>query len=161
MNEQAKESGFVRGLGVWDASALVVGCVIGAGIFRLSDTVAQRTPTPTLFLAAWPFAKVQLPKLDAFIPIYESALIINDLVTAVLLFGQFSILRSRAMLVLASGYLFTALLVVALTGAAWFVLQGSAEAVACRAVHIVAARVLLGLIVAHVLAVASHVIELA
>jgi cytochrome b561 len=59
------------------------------------------------------------------------------------------------------GLLLVALLVVALTGAAWFVLQGSAEAVACRAVHIVAARVLLGLIVAHVLAVASHVIELA
>jgi signal transduction histidine kinase/CheY-like chemotaxis protein len=66
-----------------------------------------------LFFAAWPYAKVQLPKLDAFIPIYESALIINDLVTAVLLFGQFSILRSRAMLVLACGYLFTALLVIA------------------------------------------------
>jgi signal transduction histidine kinase/ActR/RegA family two-component response regulator len=66
-----------------------------------------------LFLAAAPFAKVQLPRLDAFIPIYESALIINDLVTAVLLFGQFSILRSRALLVLACGYLFTALMVVA------------------------------------------------
>lgn len=49
----ASPSGFVRGLGVWDASALVVGCVIGAGIFRLSDTVAQRTPTPMLFLGAW------------------------------------------------------------------------------------------------------------
>jgi signal transduction histidine kinase/CheY-like chemotaxis protein len=66
-----------------------------------------------LFLVAAPFAKVQLPRLDAFIPIYESALIINDVVTAVLLFGQFSILRSRGMLVLACGYLFTALMVVA------------------------------------------------
>lgn len=52
MNDD-KSSGFVRGMGVWDASALVVGCVIGAGIFRLSDTVAQRTPTPGLFLLAW------------------------------------------------------------------------------------------------------------
>ena len=50
-----------------------------------------------LFLVAAPFAKVQLPRLDAFIPIHESALIINDVVTAVLLFGQFSILRSRGM----------------------------------------------------------------
>lgn len=53
MSDEKPSSGFVRGLGVWDASALVVGCVIGAGIFRLSDTVAQRTPTPMLFLGAW------------------------------------------------------------------------------------------------------------
>ena len=65
------------------------------------------------FLLTAPFAKIQLPRFDAFIPIYQSALIINDLVTAVLLFGQFSILRSRAMLVLACGYLFTALMVAA------------------------------------------------
>jgi two-component system, NarL family, sensor histidine kinase UhpB len=64
-------------------------------------------------LAAMPFAKVQLPKMDAFIPIYESALTINDLVTAILLFGQFSILRSRAMLILACGYLFTGVMVIA------------------------------------------------
>lgn len=67
----------------------------------------------TIFLVTAPFAQVQLARLDAFIPIYESALIINDLVTAVLLFGQFSILRSRAMLVLSCGYLFTALMVAA------------------------------------------------
>ena len=61
-----------------------------------------------VFLAAVPFAKYQLTPLAAFIPMYQSTLVINDLVTAVLLFGQFSILRSRALLVLASGYLFTA-----------------------------------------------------
>ena len=59
------------------------------------------------------------------------------------------------------GLLLLALLVVAVTGTAWFVLQGSDAAVACRAVHVVAARVLLGLIVAHVLAVASHLFQLA
>jgi len=42
------------------------------------------------------------------VPIYQSALTINDLITAVLLYAQFAILRSRALLVLASGYLFTA-----------------------------------------------------
>ncbi len=66
-------------------------------------------------LAVAPFAKVQLPRVEAFIPIYQSALTFNDLITAVLLFGQFSILRSRAMLLLACGYLFTALMVVAHT----------------------------------------------
>src|SRR5262249_5873569 len=44
-----------------------------------------------------------------------SALVVNDLVTAVLLFGQFSILRSRSLLILANAYLFTALMVVAHT----------------------------------------------
>jgi len=36
--------------------------------------------------------------------VYETALITFDLITAVLLFGQFAFLRSRAILVLASGY---------------------------------------------------------
>src|SRR3981081_3304578 len=66
-----------------------------------------------LFLAAAPFAKLPLAQIGAFIPIYESALVINDLITAVLLFGQFGILRSRALLVLAGGYLFTATITVA------------------------------------------------
>ncbi len=61
-----------------------------------------------VFLVALPFAKQPLGKVPAFIPAYESALVINDLITAVLLFGQFSISRSRALLVLASAYLFTA-----------------------------------------------------
>src|SRR2546426_707418 len=65
-----------------------------------------------IFLSAVPFAKMPLAQLWAFIPIYESALVINDLITAVLLFGQFRFLRSRALCVLASGYLFTALMTV-------------------------------------------------
>jgi signal transduction histidine kinase/ActR/RegA family two-component response regulator len=60
-----------------------------------------------------PVAKVQLPKLDAFIPIYETALTFNDLITAVLLFGQFTILRARGILLLACAYLFTGCMVVA------------------------------------------------
>ena len=62
------------------------------------------------FLMAAPFAKTQLGPVQAFIPSYASALVICDLITAVLLFGQFSFLRSRALLVIASGYLFTATL---------------------------------------------------
>ncbi len=65
------------------------------------------------FAVAAPFAKLPLPQVWAFIPIYEAALVVNDLVTAVLLFGQFRIARSKAVLVLASGYLFTAFMTVA------------------------------------------------
>jgi diguanylate cyclase (GGDEF)-like protein/PAS domain S-box-containing protein len=61
-----------------------------------------------IFGATVPFARTQLPQIWAFVPIYQSALTINDLITAVLLYAQFAILRSRALLVLASGYLFTA-----------------------------------------------------
>jgi signal transduction histidine kinase/ActR/RegA family two-component response regulator len=65
-----------------------------------------------VFLSAVPFAKVSIGPVSAFIPIYQSALVINDVVTAVLLFGQYASLRSRGVLVLAMGYLFTALMAV-------------------------------------------------
>jgi len=65
-----------------------------------------------IFLAVVPFATVKLPRLTPFIPCYEATLIINDLITAALLFGQFSIARSRRLLVLASGFLFLALITV-------------------------------------------------
>jgi amino acid transporter len=41
-----------------DASALVVGCVIGAGIFRLSDSVARAAGSPFVFFLAWVVAGV-------------------------------------------------------------------------------------------------------
>ena len=55
-----------------------------------------------------PFSRVQLPPVPAFVASYQSALAINDLITTVLLLSQFSLLRTRALLVLACGYLFTA-----------------------------------------------------
>jgi signal transduction histidine kinase len=65
-----------------------------------------------IFLSVVPFAKMPIGPVWAFIPIYQSALVINDVITAVLLFGQFAFLRSRGVLVLAAGYLFTALMAV-------------------------------------------------
>jgi len=61
-----------------------------------------------VFLAAAPFARVKLAEVWAFIPTYQSALLVNDLITVVLLFAQVLILRSPALLVLGSGYLFSA-----------------------------------------------------
>jgi PAS domain S-box-containing protein len=61
-----------------------------------------------LFACAVPFAGVPLAPVPAFVASYQSALAINDLITAVLLFSQFGVSRSRALLLLASGYLFTA-----------------------------------------------------
>jgi PAS domain S-box-containing protein len=61
-----------------------------------------------LFACAAPFAGVPLAPIPAFVASYQSALAVNDLITAVLIFSQFGVLRSRALLLLASGYLFTA-----------------------------------------------------
>jgi signal transduction histidine kinase len=58
------------------------------------------------------FADVPLPRIDAFIPAIEIAVIITDFITAALLFSQCRIYHSRALLALASGYLFTALIVI-------------------------------------------------
>src|SRR3981081_394483 len=49
-----------------------------------------------LFRAAVRFAKAPRPPLPAFIPVYQSAMIVCDLITAVLLLGQFRIGHSRA-----------------------------------------------------------------
>jgi len=61
-----------------------------------------------LFACAVPYAAMPLTPIPAFVASYQSALTINGLITAILLFSRFSILRSRALLLLANGYLFTA-----------------------------------------------------
>ena len=61
-----------------------------------------------LFCILLPFAKLPLTQNPTFIPVYETLLVVIDLITAVLLLGQYRILRSRALLCLASGYLFAA-----------------------------------------------------
>jgi two-component system sensor histidine kinase/response regulator len=63
-----------------------------------------------LFAAAVPFAKTPLQPLPGIIPVYQSALIVGDLITAVLLFGQHRVQREARLGLLAGGYLFTALL---------------------------------------------------
>jgi signal transduction histidine kinase len=60
------------------------------------------------FVTAGPLSTVHLGRVDAFVPVYGTAVFVVDLITAVLLFAQFSILRSRALLAIAIGYLLTA-----------------------------------------------------
>jgi PAS domain S-box-containing protein len=61
-----------------------------------------------LFVLAVPYAGVPLPPVPAFVASYQSALAVNDIITAILLYSQFGALRTRALLLLATGYLFTA-----------------------------------------------------
>ena len=65
-----------------------------------------------LFFAAVPFVREPLPSAPAFIPVYQTALFFIDLITAVMLLGQFYRLRAAGLLVLAMGYLFDALIIV-------------------------------------------------
>src|SRR5215470_13893330 len=64
------------------------------------------------FITAGPLSTFQPGRIDAFVPAYGTAVFVNELITAVLLFNQFAILRSRSLLAIASGYLFTALIVI-------------------------------------------------
>jgi len=64
------------------------------------------------FAALVPFAGRPLTELNAFFPSLDAIVFVTDLITSALLFAQFSISRSRSLLVLASGYLFTALIVI-------------------------------------------------
>jgi hypothetical protein len=58
------------------------------------------------------FGTVQFARLEAFVAAYASVMSVTDLLTSVLLFAQFSILRTKALLVISSGYLFTGLMAV-------------------------------------------------
>ncbi len=64
------------------------------------------------FAVTAPFAATRLPRLDAFIPTVEGMILVNDLITSILLFAQYSVMPSRAVLALAAGYLFTALSII-------------------------------------------------
>lgn len=77
----------------WSALAIVAVIVLALGILA-------------------PFSATPLPRIPAFIPNLNATIFVTDLITALLLFAQFPIYRSRAILVLAAGYLFTAFIVI-------------------------------------------------
>src|SRR5262245_34374861 len=76
-------------------------------IFVIAVMLALALATVTTFAAA------PMPRINEFIPTLQSVIFISDLITAILLFAQYSIAPSQALLVLACSYLFTALIVVA------------------------------------------------
>src|SRR5258708_8591545 len=65
-----------------------------------------------VFCGLVPFAQIKLAPQPAFIPAYDAALALTDLITAVLLFGHAAHLRSPSLIVLGAGYLFNALIAV-------------------------------------------------
>jgi signal transduction histidine kinase len=86
---------------------------------NLAPSLGQRrlaVMTASLLILAFgitaPFVTLQLPRVDAFIPLLQSTFFVCDVITTLLLFSQFSISRSTAILVLASGYFFVSLIVI-------------------------------------------------
>jgi len=66
-----------------------------------------------LFICAAPFATIQLPRVDGFVPAYQSIYAVADLITSALIFAQFTIVRRWALFSLAMGFLYTALIAIA------------------------------------------------
>ncbi len=54
--EAEKQSGFVKGLGLTDATTLVMGSMIGSGIFIVSADVARDVKSPGLLIICWVLA---------------------------------------------------------------------------------------------------------
>jgi hypothetical protein len=63
-------------------------------------------------IAIGPFKGVHHKRVDAFVPAYVTAMFVCDSITALILYAQFAIVRSRASLVVASAYLFAALVMI-------------------------------------------------
>jgi signal transduction histidine kinase len=95
------------------------GLDVETGLVNLPPTPRQRLSAFVVaalllvgFLASAPLAHKTLPRIDAFLPMVTAAISVADFITSVLLFAHFSIYRSRALLALASGYLYTSLIVI-------------------------------------------------
>src|SRR5262250_2438440 len=52
-SDKSERSALVRGLGVWSATAIVIGDTIGTGIFLVTSDMARAVGSATLVLAAW------------------------------------------------------------------------------------------------------------
>src|SRR5271170_5453233 len=91
-----------------DGGAFLSRAVVGSRELRLCLTLIAISAI--VCVACVPHVRVPLPPSPALVAVYNAVSILNDLTTSIILFGQFKILRSRALLLLASGYLFASLI---------------------------------------------------
>ena len=63
-------------------------------------------------LVLLPAGGVRMREITPFVPVVDAMMCLGDLITATLLFAQASVFRSRALAALATGYLYTALLLI-------------------------------------------------
>jgi hypothetical protein len=77
-----------------------------------------------------------------------------------LLRGRIPAAEGGGLFGLIEGLLLVTLIATAATGIGWLITQGSVEALAWRSHHVLAARAFVGLLVLHVLTVATHLLDL-
>lgn len=79
---------------------------------RMAGAVVVGIAIVALLIIAGPLRGGHIGRIDAFVPAYATAMFVCDSITAILLYSQFSIARSRATLIIASGYLFAAFILI-------------------------------------------------
>ena len=52
-SDKVNAAGLVKGLGLTDASTLVMGSMIGSGVFIVSADIARQTQSPGLLMMTW------------------------------------------------------------------------------------------------------------
>src|SRR4029453_11996560 len=107
-NRLAREGQFARGKMPAGTDSNVFLSTVPATRRDRALALSVAAISAVLFVIAVPFAGTPLAPVPAFVASYQSALAVNDLITAILLLSQFAILRTRGLLLLAGGYLFTA-----------------------------------------------------
>ena len=63
-------------------------------------------------LAILPVVPLRLAEVDAFVPVVDATIVVGEVITATLLYAQASIFSSRALAILGTAYLLTALLLI-------------------------------------------------
>ena len=104
--EDASPAHVVRGAAVSarNADGHVFGTMRAAVGADRNLALAVVAVSAAIFLTCIPFAQRPLAQVWAFIPAYQAALMVCDLVTAALLFGQARFARSPALMALGAGY---------------------------------------------------------
>lgn len=110
MNSTDKEPSFARRLGAFDATMIVMGGIIGAGIFVNPSVVARQVHTPMLVLGAWLIGGA-IALIGAFV--YAELAVLRPRVG-----GQYAYLRDAYHPIVAFLYGWTLLLVVQTGGMA-------------------------------------------
>jgi Membrane-associated sensor, integral membrane domain/HWE histidine kinase len=77
--------------------------------YRFVLAIAALQFVACLVISSFP---TSVPRIDGFVPAILTIVFVADLITAVLLFNQSSLIGSRALLILANGYLFSAIIVI-------------------------------------------------
>lgn len=96
-----------RDAGAFDFPIVITAMPINVAQWRIA--LAVMLCLLAVSVATAPFAHLPAARVDAFIPVLQTVLCLVNLITAALLFSQYSVRPRRAGLAIASGYVFSGL----------------------------------------------------